>query len=443
MLVGLGGNRTAGCADALERVPITAQRTIPIVTFSATPCAQRPDLHTTIDPATSGHDTGRDPNTDLMAMRVCPLCGETTKKRRCPKDDSDTFRRVAMTRHQIMDDTVIDGRYHIGGVIGKGGFGTVYGGRDLRTGQELAIKVLTTAHSGTDARVVQRFVHEAAITARLTHGNTVRVFDFGQTADGELFLVMERLHGRSLRKQLDCLQSDGRKMEPAEAIRIGTGVLQSLSQAHAKGLVHRDLKPENIYLHEVARRVPIIKVLDFGVVKSNTTGMTLAGEIVGTPTHMAPEQVREMPIDGRCDLYSLGIVLYECICGSLPFEAVGALQLLMMHVQTPPPPLAERAPGTPKALIEVVDKALAKEPDDRWPDANAMRQALVAINQTLRPRRPTTTKRRLPTVLSATPLAQRRSPRAPGTLVPRRKAGSDKKLHLASTQPVDKDDDKP
>lgn len=371
-------------------------------------------------------------------MRICPLCGETTGARTCPKDGSDTFRRVSASQHEIAANALIDGRYQVTGLLGKGGFGTVYSANDKRTGQSLAVKVLSPVFSEGSVEAVQRFVQEAAITSRLTHGNTIRVFDYGQTSAGELFLVMEQLHGDTLRQRIKDHCAAGTRMKLSEVIRTGSGVLQSLSEAHGSGLVHRDLKPDNIFLHRIAGRAPVVKVLDFGMVKQRGKGVTQAGALVGTPAFMSPEQVREQPIDGRSDLYSLGIVLYQCVAGALPFYTDNLLQVLVMHVSKPPPPLAERAPDTPPELVEVIERALAKDPEERWPDAPTMRAALLKVPGASRRRSPSVMVGAVDAATGPKERAARRKPRAPAEVLQthRSEARRRRKLHFAETQPV-------
>lgn len=367
-------------------------------------------------------------------MRICPVCGEATRVRTCPRDGSDTFRSVGISQAEIDSGVLIDARYRVQKVIGRGGFGTVYAAQDERTGQELAIKVLSKAFAGDNDSIVRRFVQEAATTSRLTHGNTIRVFDYGRSTTGELFLVMERLDGESLRGRLAGLKQRGERMSVSEVVRIGSGVLLSLTEAHKVGLVHRDLKPENIFLHRIARRAPVVKVLDFGVVKELGKGMTQAGEIVGTPTHMSPEQVREQPLTGRSDLYSLGVVLYECVSGQLPFSDENVLNLLMQHILEPVPSLAGLAPDAPEALVQVIETALQKEPEQRWADAREMRLALMAVPVPPDGRR--APERPLPKV-RATGRDQRRVPRsAEAVLREQQTRARRRRLHLAETQPL-------
>lgn len=166
-------------------------------------------------------------------------------------------------------------------------------------------------------------------------------------------------------------------MSEEQVVDTGIAVLRSLGEAHAHGLVHRDMKPANIFLHQMAGGDSIVKVLDFGIVKDTDSGMTQAGQALGTPTHMSPEQAMGKKVDGRADLYALGVVLYECLTGTLPFFGDNPLAIVMQHVTEPVPPIALRAPGLVRpALAAVVERSLAKEPDDRWQNAVDMRLAL-------------------------------------------------------------------
>ncbi len=310
-------------------------------------------------------------------MRHCLNCGRYLKKRTCPDDNWPTLRVVRGTGQRIDIGTTLAGRYTLTDFIGRGGFAKVYGGDDKRTGQKVAIKVLSKAFNADNAEAAKRFVREAATTSSLTHGNTIRLFDYGQTQEGQLFLVMERLSGEPLGSRLHHLAETGGKMQTAAVIAIGSGVLQSLGEAHGHGLVHRDLKPDNIFLHRLGKSRPIVKVLDFGIVRPEGSKMTQAGQPIGTPTHMSPEQAQGKAIDPRSDLYSLGVVLYECDTGKLPFhEATSAWVTMLQHVSEPPPPVLGLAPDREPALAEVIEKSLAKMPDDRYQTAAEMRAAL-------------------------------------------------------------------
>ena len=263
------------------------------------------------------------------------------------------------------------------GVLGRGGFGTVYEAEHVTTGHPVALKILVANPGHEDDELARRFFQEAATTSRLSHPNTVRVFDFGQSERGDLFLAMERLVGETLIDVLARCAADGERMSEEDAVEVGVAILRSLGEAHAHGLVHRDLKPANIFLHQVAGGEGIVKVLDFGIVKDVDAHMTQAGKALGTPTHMSPEQAMGKAIDGRSDLYALGVLLYECLSGTLPFYAESPLAIVMMHVTEPPQPLEQRCPGVVRpAIARVVERALCKDPGERWADAATMRSAL-------------------------------------------------------------------
>ncbi len=284
---------------------------------------------------------------------------------------------MSASREAVQVGDVIGGRYRILGELGRGGFGVVFDTVHVTTGHPVAVKILTHVMGSEGQELARRFFQEASTTSRLTHPNTVRVFDFGQTDSGELFLAMERLNGDTLQNTLNRLRDGGQTLTETQSVDIAVAVLRSLGEAHAMGLVHRDMKPANILLHQMAGGEAIVKVLDFGIVKTHDATMTQAGKALGTPTHMSPEQAMGQDVDGRSDLYSLGVVLYECLSGSLPFESENPLAVVMKHVVEPPEPLAQRAPGKVRpALAQLVEKALAKKPDDRWQSASELRAAL-------------------------------------------------------------------
>lgn len=310
-------------------------------------------------------------------MRYCPRCGITTSAGFCPEDGTPTVRQMGASRASVQVGDIIGGRYRILGELGRGGFGVVFDTVHVTTGHPVAVKILTHVTGSEGQELARRFFQEASTTSRLTHPNTVRVFDFGQTDSGELFLAMERLNGDTLQNTLNRLRDAGDTLTEVQSVDVAVAVLRSLGEAHAMGLVHRDMKPANILLHQMAGGEAIVKVLDFGIVKTHDATMTQAGKALGTPTHMSPEQAMGQDVDGRCDLYSLGVVLYECLAGSLPFESENPLAVVMKHVVEPPEPLAVRAPGKVRpGLAHVVEKALAKKPDDRWQSASEMRTAL-------------------------------------------------------------------
>ncbi len=310
----------------------------------------------------------------IELLRYCPRCGKATELLTCPDDETPTVRNVEGKGQNLAPGAVVGGRYRVLGELGRGGFGVVLDAIHVTTGHPVAIKVLTPVAGVDGQELARRFFQEASTTSRLSHPSTVRVFDFGQTEEGDLFLAMERLTGETLQEQIE-----RGPLSEADSVAIAVDVLRSLAEAHSQGLVHRDLKPANIFLHEIPGGDRVVKVLDFGIVKHTDSGMTQAGKALGTPTHMAPEQSMGKPVDARTDLYALGVVLFECLTGDLPFMAESALALLMLHITEPVPSVAERAPGKVRlALAAVVEKALAKEASARWQNAVEMRVALQA-----------------------------------------------------------------
>lgn len=273
---------------------------------------------------------------------------------------------------------LIADRYVVERKIGRGGFGAVFAARHTGTGQEVALKCLNTA-AGVEDVTLRRFFQEARVTSGLRHPNTIRVFDFGQDDSGLLFLAMELLSGRSLKQELSGRRKKGKVFTEDETINVAVGILRSLAEAHAAGLVHRDLKPDNVFLHEVPGEEPIIKVLDFGIVKLGDSTITLGSDsgVPGTPAFMSPEQVTRQSIDGRSDLYSLGCLMYQLLTGQVPLRGESAMQTLYRHVHDQAEDVRTRA-RTPISdeLATIVHKALAKDPNRRFKGAREMRAAL-------------------------------------------------------------------
>ncbi len=309
-------------------------------------------------------------------MRACLQCGSRTEAAFCARDGTATivYGRRPTTSH-LEPGTLFAGRYRIQGEIGRGGMGAVYEALHTGTSQPVAIKTLLLDIE-TDEATVRRFYQEARISAGLQHPSTIRVFDFGQSDDGVFYLAMERLRGETLGERMRKLAKSGQVLGEVAATRVAIAALRSLAEAHRSGLVHRDLKPMNIFLHEIGGET-IVKVLDFGIAKSEDTGLTRTGTTVGTPSYMSPEQVLNRSVDGRADLYALGVILYGCVSGCLPFTGDSSQSIMMKHVDEPPPALARRlrAP-TSEAFVAVVERALAKQPEDRFASAGAMREAL-------------------------------------------------------------------
>jgi eukaryotic-like serine/threonine-protein kinase len=320
---------------------------------------------------------------------LCPECDRTVAERVCPEHGTlclleDAPRSDPST---VRPGMILAGRYRIERPLGRGGFAVVYAARHVATGQGVAIKVLSGG-SEDDATALRRFFREARATASLRHPSTVRVFDFGQEESGLTFLAMELLTGRTLRGENAERRQRKQSFTEQEAITVGLAVTQCLAEAHAAGLVHRDLKPSNIFLHRVPGNEPVIKVLDFGVAKAAGPALTRANIAIGTASYMSPEQARDLDVDGRSDLYSLGLILYWMIAGETPFRKSTPLEMMLAHVNERPPDLREhaRVPVSDR-FAKLVERALAKAPRNRFKNAQEMRAALlecstVTVNET-------------------------------------------------------------
>ncbi|HAN32706.1 MAG TPA: hypothetical protein DCQ06_14025 [Myxococcales bacterium] len=311
--------------------------------------------------------------------RLCPLCGLQSEELRCPEDGTVTLLLTEMPDHRLLSGQEVNERYVIDKMIGRGGFGAVYRATSLATGQPVAIKVMGISLLHDDAEQIQRFYAEAQITAGLKHPNTIRVFDFGQTSEGALYIAMELLSGQELTDLMRQRRKENRTLTQQETITIALQVLRSLSEAHLKGLVHRDLKPHNIFLNEVPGDEPAVKVLDFGIAKRLGSQLTGTGQAFGTPAYMSPEQAQNKAVDGRSDLYSLAIVMFQCVTGSCPFEGENPLAVLLAHVNQPAPDVMQQS-QTPitEQFAAIIERALSKRGEDRFDDAQQMRRALEA-----------------------------------------------------------------
>ena len=316
--------------------------------------------------------------TPAAPTRFCPECGQARSEDVCPVHEIPTIVQQADDFTQLLIGTVIAGRYKVESLIGQGGFGAVFRAVNQTMRQEMVVKVLRPEYA-KDPIQVQRFFNEGRTAAQLTHQHTVRVYDFGQTDAGQLYLAMELLHGQELAKVL----RDQKTINPIRATRIAIAMLKSLAEAHDHGMVHRDLKPENIFLCRMRGEDDFVKLIDFGIAKSfehEDQDLTKTGFAVGTPKYMSPEQGRAEALDGRSDLYSLGIILYQCLTGDIPFKAPSAMGIIVKHLQEKPVPVEEASPQPlPFGLAEVVMRALAKRREDRFHDADDMRAALENV----------------------------------------------------------------
>jgi CheY-like chemotaxis protein/tRNA A-37 threonylcarbamoyl transferase component Bud32 len=262
-------------------------------------------------------------------------------------------------------------RYEIVNVVGRGGMGTVYRAKDLELGQEVAIKTLRPEFL-VDDTILERFKSEIRLTYRITHKNVVRTHYFGEWA-GAYYLTMEFVEGITLRQLMD---TRGRLGVPS-TLAIGVQLADSLAVAHEQGVIHRDIKPQNLLLDAEG----VLKVMDFGIARlsERTSGLTEVGLVVGTPAYMSPEQLLADQLDARSDLYSTGLVLYECLTGRLPFEARSTVALIgKILTEQPPTPVALN-PEVPTALSALITRLIARAPEDRVESAQELSKQLSAM----------------------------------------------------------------
>ena len=263
---------------------------------------------------------------------------------------------------------LLDGRYAVQSRIARGGMATVYLAVDERLDRDVAVKVM---HAGlsADAEFVRRFIREARSAARLSHPGIVQVFDQGED-DGVVYLAMEYVPGRTLR---DLMRERG-ALTPRESLDVLEPVLDALAAAHRAGIVHRDIKPENVLLADDGR----VKVADFGLARavSTSTAATAAGVLLGTVAYLAPEQVERGVADARSDVYAAGVLLFEMLTGSTPFEGETALQVAYQHVHDDVPAPSTRASGIVREVDDIVLAAAAHDPDERPADA---RELLIVV----------------------------------------------------------------
>jgi serine/threonine protein kinase len=271
----------------------------------------------------------------------------------------------------------LPGGYHILDLISVGGMGRVYRAEQSALGRTVAVKIIHP-HLLSDENSALRFITEARAASQLNHPNSIAVFDFGRTDDGQPYLVMEFLRGKDLAR----VAYEEGPLSFGRIVDVLRQTLAALSEAHDLGIVHRDLKPENIILEPLRRGGDFVKVVDFGLAKlradAQAPSVTSPGIVCGTPDYMAPEQGRGDPIDGRSDLYAMGVILFQLLTGRLPFEADSPTQVVMMHMTIPVPDPRQVAPerNIPEPLVQVVNKALAKDAKKRYQDAIEFQDAL-------------------------------------------------------------------
>lgn len=276
------------------------------------------------------------------------------------------------------------GKVRIDTLLARGGTAEVYIGTHTTLQREVAIKVLHTNYDD-HPHALERFQREAMVVGKLRHPNIIQVFDFDTTADSHPYLVMEYIKGPSLLKYLNSIHGNGQHLEFQHVVRLMNALTSALQYAHDSGVVHRDIKPGNILLTSRSSEIVLGRPLppdfepiitDFGLVRfiDSTQHTTGSGQIAGTPAYMSPEQARGDLTDGRTDIYSLGIVLYEILAGHLPFEAETTMGMLMKHISEPPPPI----PDLPPTMQYVLHRALAKNLDERFQSPSEFADAFTA-----------------------------------------------------------------
>jgi serine/threonine protein kinase len=309
--------------------------------------------------------------------KVCPRCGAEypANARFCETDG--TALRVA-TGGTDLEGSIVADRYLILRKLGEGGMGRVYLAEHVKMGRKSALKVL---HPGMvkDLDAITRFNREAANASRISHPNVAAVYDFGETADGLIYLAMEYVDGESLAR---VIEKNG-PLSPRRAGEIVRQTADALAVAHEVGLVHRDLKPDNILLVATRDGGDLVKVVDFGIAKAaddESRKVTKTGFLIGTPDYMSPEQFAGDALDGRSDIYSLGLVAFNMLTGRLPFPSESARESLIMRLTDAPMSLRLAAPSVdwPDDVQEVIDKALARDPARRYQSAGEFGQAFHA-----------------------------------------------------------------
>jgi len=282
----------------------------------------------------------------------------------------------------MMGRTIDDGRYRVDALIGEGGMGQIYVGRQTSVNRQVALKFLHGSLSD-NAGLLARFEREAKSISRLRHPNIISLIDHGRTEDDRLFMVMELLGGESLAARLNRVGP----LPVGTVLHIVCQVVSALVEAHASGIIHRDLKPDNIHLDEVAQDTDFVKVLDFGIAKivegPNTlppqTALTIAGSIFGTPQYMSPEQVTGKPVDHRSDLYSMGMIIFEMLTGKAPFNGPSPSAILVKQATDAIPDLLSIDPDLDPRLASLVEACTQKKVENRIPSAVDLLEQLRAI----------------------------------------------------------------
>ena len=319
-------------------------------------------------------------------MKLCPKCGHQNAPERifCEECGAD-IAQIASDGKDPLLGAILVGKFHIQEMIGQGAMGRVYRAIQKPINREVAIKILHQ-HLVEDQRVARRFQREAEAASRFNHPNSIAIFDFGQTETGSLYIAMEYITGRDLA----AIIAQDAPLDTDRVIRIGSQVLSALQLAHANKIIHRDLKPENVMLAELPGQEEVVKVCDFGIAKiqqsaglGSESALTMFGMICGTPYYMSPEQAKGEELDGRTDLYSMGVILYEMLTGEVPFRGSTPVEVIARHLTDTPERPSKLRPENPvpRILEEVVMRALSKKREERFANAEAFRLALEHARQ--------------------------------------------------------------
>jgi len=272
---------------------------------------------------------------------------------------------------------ILDNKYRIVRLIGEGGMGSVHEGENTRIARRVAIKVLHSAATANE-QVVQRFEREAQAAGRIGSDHILEVLDMGQLPDGDRYMVMEYLDGEPLSGRIEKLG----RMTPGQIAPLMRQALKGLQAAHDAGIIHRDLKPDNIFiLREKAGQPDFVKIIDFGISKfsalASDMNMTRTGAVMGTPYYMSPEQAKgSSNVDPRSDVYAIGVIMYEAVTGRVPFDGNTFNELMFKIVLSDPPKLSEAVPDLDPEFAAIINKAMARELDDRYASAAQLRQTL-------------------------------------------------------------------
>lgn len=305
-------------------------------------------------------------------MKVCQAC-----KLKYPNDSTACFLcggSISALQDPLVG-TTIAGRYLIEEAIGEGGMATVYAAHHRLVDRPCAVKVMNASLAKNEV-IRERFRREAKAAQKLAHPNIIEIFDQGETPEGSLYLVMEILNGQTVADLLEKQSS----VPLDRTLSIAIQIARALARAHDLEVIHRDLKPENIFLAEGDDGFDHVKLLDFGIARSmQDTRLTGAGEVFGTPQYMAPERITSIDAGPAADLYALGVILYEMLCGTLPFDAADVTTFFIKHLKEMPPAPRTRDPSIPEPIDQLIMELLAKDPKDRPVDAHRVHGDLLRI----------------------------------------------------------------